>query len=305
MNAKISNGDSKSVLTMGELLWDMLPTGKKPGGAPANFVYHVAQNGVKATAITAVGDDELGHELVQLLTDRGVNVAAQVNDYETGVTAVTLDGNGIPSYDVVRDRAWDHIAFTDEVKGLVEQSDAICYGSIAAREPHGTRDAIYAMIDAAGSDTVRFFDINIRSGFTDRDVLERLLDGATILKINDEELPIVAKLFGLPEPDFTMPTQVESMKAVKERFNLDVVILTAGDAYSAVMGDDTTSILPTPKVDIADTVGAGDSFSGAFLAYLLRGYSLRAAHERAVKVSAFVCTQEGAWPQYPDELKEE
>lgn len=256
MNAKISNGDSKSVLTMGELLWDMLPTGKKPGGAPANFVYHAAQNGVKATAITAVGDDELGHELVQLLTDRGVNVAAQVNDYETGVTAVTLDGNGIPSYDVVRDRAWDHIAFTDEVKGLVEQSDAICYGSIAAREPHGTRDAIYAMIDAAGSDTVRFFDINIRSGFTDRDVLERLLDGATILKINDEELPIVAKLFGLPEPDFTMPTQVESMKAVKERFNLDVVILTAGDAYSAVMGDDTTSILPTPKVDIADTVGA-------------------------------------------------
>ena len=191
------------------------------------------------------------------------------------------------------------------MKGLVEQSDAICYGSIAAREPHGTRDAIYAMIDAAGSDTVRFFDINIRSGFTDRDVLERLLDGATILKINDEELPIVAKLFGLPEPDFTMPTQVESMKAVKERFNLDVVILTAGDAYSAVMGDDTTSILPTPKVDIADTVGAGDSFSGAFLAYLLRGYSLRAAHERAVKVSAFVCTQEGAWPQYPDELKEE
>ena len=161
------------------------------------------------------------------------------------------------------------------------------------------------MIDAAGSDTVRFFDINIRSGFTDRDVLERLLDGATILKINDEELPIVAKLFGLPEPDFTMPPQVESMKAVKERFNLDVVILTAGDAYSAVMGDDTTSILPTPKVDIADTVGAGDSFSGAFLAYLLRGYSLRAAHERAVKVSAFVCTQEGAWPQYPDELKEE
>ncbi len=301
----MSDSKPKSVLTMGELLWDMLPDGKKPGGAPANFVYHAAQNGVKATAVTAVGDDELGRELVSLLAERGVNVAAQVNEYETGITAVSLDENGIPSYDVVRDRAWDHIAFTDDVRRLVEQSDAICYGSIAAREPHGTRDAIYAMIDAAGPDTVRFFDINIRSGFADHDVLERMLAGATILKINDEELPIVAHLFDVPVPEFSVPSQTECMKAVKAMFDLDVVILTAGDSYSIVMGEETTSILPTPKVEVADTVGAGDSFSGAFLAYLLRGFSLREAHERAVEVSAFVCTRQGAWPEYPKELKEE
>lgn len=301
----MSDSKPKSVLTMGELLWDMLPDGKKPGGAPANFVYHAAQNGVKATAVTAVGDDELGHELVSLLAERGVNVAAQVNEYETGITAVSLDENGIPSYDVVRDRAWDHIAFTDDVRRLVEQSDAICYGSIAAREPHGTRDAIYAMIGAAGPDTVRFFDINIRSGFADHDVLERMLAGATILKINDEELPIVAHLFDVPVPEFSVPSQTECMKAVKAMFDLDVVILTAGDSYSIVMGGETTSILPTPKVEVADTVGAGDSFSGAFLAYLLRGFSLREAHERAVEVSAFVCTRQGAWPEYPKELKEE
>ncbi len=301
----MSDSKTKSVLTMGELLWDMLPDGKKPGGAPANFVYHAAQNGVKATAVTAVGDDELGRELVSLLAERGVNVAAQVNEYETGITAVSLDENGIPSYDVVRDRAWDHIAFTDDVRRLVEQSDAICYGSIAAREPHGTRDAIYAMIDAAGPDTVRFFDINIRSGFADHDVLERMLAGATILKINDEELPIVAHLFDVPVPEFSVPSQTECMKAVKAMFDLDVVILTAGDSYSIVMGEETTSILPTPKVEVADTVGAGDSFSGAFLAYLLRGFSLREAHERAVEVSAFVCTRQGAWPEYPKELKEE
>ena len=133
------NAQSKSVLTMGELLWDMLPDGKKPGGAPANFVYHAAQNGVKATAVTAVGDDELGRELVQLLTERGVNVAAQTNEYATGITAVSLDENGVPSYDVVRDRAWDHIAFTDQVRTLVENADAICYGSIAARTVRATQ----------------------------------------------------------------------------------------------------------------------------------------------------------------------
>ncbi len=305
MGIIMPDSKTKSVLTMGELLWDMLPDGKKPGGAPANFVYHAAQNGIKATAVTAVGNDELGRELVSLLTERGVNVAAQVNEYETGITAVSLDGNGVPSYDVVRDRAWDHIAFTDDVRKLVEQSDAICYGSIAAREPHGTRDAIYAMIDAAGPDTIRFFDINIRSGFADHDVLERMLDGATILKINDEELPVVAHLFDLSAPEPNVSSQTECMKAMKTMFGLDVVILTAGDAYSIVMGDETTSILPTPKVEVADTVGAGDSFSGAFLAYLLRGFSLRAAHQRAVEVSAFVCTRQGAWPEYPKELKEE
>ena len=299
------NAQSKSVLTMGELLWDMLPDGKKPGGAPANFVYHAAQNGVKATAVTAVGDDELGRELVQLLTERGVNVAAQTNEYATGITAVSLDENGVPSYDVVRDRARDHIAFTDQVRTLVENADAICYGSIAAREPHGTRDAIYAMIDAAGPDTVRFFDINIRSGFADHDVLERMLNGATILKINDEELPIVARLFGIDEPEFKVPSQTECVKAIKEMFDLDVVILTAGDSYSLVMDDETISMLPTPKVEVADTVGAGDSFSGAFLAYWLRGFSLRAAHERAIEVSAFVCTQQGAWPEYPAQLQED
>lgn len=132
------------------------------------------------------------------------------------------------------------------------------------------------MIDAAGPDTVRFFDINIRSGFADHDVLERMLNGATILKINDEELPIVARLFGIDEPEFKVPSQTECVKAIKEMFDLDVVILTAGD-----------------------------SFSGAFLAYWLRGFSLRAAHERAVEVSAFVCTQQGAWPEYPAQLQED
>ncbi|OZG60275.1 MULTISPECIES: carbohydrate kinase family protein [Bifidobacterium] len=300
----MTNSSPATVVTIGELLWDMLPDGKKPGGAPANFVYHAAHNGVEATAVTAVGDDELGRELVSVLSEGGVNVVAQVNEYPTGITSVSLDADGVPSYDVVRGVAWDHIAFTDEVKELVSHADAICYGTIAAREAWGTRDAIYAMIDAARDDAVRFFDINIRSGFVNKEVITRFMEGATILKINDEELPVVANLFGIDAPGESIASQQNVMRVLAEQFDLDVVILTAGGDYSIVMGRDEISILPTPKVDVADTVGAGDSFSGAFLAYLLRGYDLAAAHRRAVEVSAFVCTQSGAWPQYPDELEE-
>ena len=130
----MSNTTTPSVVAIGELLWDMLPDGRKPGGAPANFIYHVAQNGVRGTAVTAVGDDELGRDLVSILADNDVNVAAQVNDYPTGITAVRLDDGGIPEYDVVKGVAWDHIEFTDEVRGLVRGADAICYGTIAARE---------------------------------------------------------------------------------------------------------------------------------------------------------------------------
>lgn len=299
------NTTKPSVVAVGELLWDMLPDGRKPGGAPANFIYHVAQNGVQGTAVTAVGNDDLGRDLVSILADNGVNVAAQVNDYPTGVTAVRLDDNGIPEYDVVKGVAWDHIEFTDNVRALVRAADAICYGTIAAREAWGTRDTIYQMIDAARPDAIRLFDINIRSGFVNKEVITRFLEGATVLKINDEELPIVANLFGLDSPGDDIKLQRQTMKMLSEMFNLDVTILTAGDAYSIVVGRDETSILPTPKVDVVDTVGAGDSFSGAFLAYLLRGFPIPAAHRRAVAVSAFVCSQSGAWPRYPQELGEQ
>ena len=248
----MSNTTTPSVVAIGELLWDMLPDGRKPGGAPANFIYHVAQNGVRGTAVTAVGDDELGRDLVSILADNDVNVAAQVNDYPTGITAVRLDDGGIPEYDVVKGVAWDHIEFTDEVRGLVRGADAICYGTIAAREAWGTRDTIYRMIDAASPDAIRLFDINISSGFVNKEVITRFLEGATILKINDEELPIVANLFGLDSPGDDIASRQRVMEALAGMFDLDVTILTAGDAYSIVMGRDETSILPTPKVDVVD-----------------------------------------------------
>ncbi len=282
----MSNTTTPSVVAIGELLWDMLPDGRKPGGAPANFIYHVAQNGVRGTAVTAVGDDELGRDLVSILADNDVNVAAQVNDYPTGITAVRLDDGGIPEYDVVKGVAWDHIEFTDEVRGLVRGADAICYGTIAAREAWGTRDTIYRMIDAASPDAIRLFDINIRSGFVNKEVITRFLEGATILKINDEELPIVANLFGLDSPGDDIASRQRVMEALAGMFDLDVTILTAGDAYSIVMGRDETSILPTPKVDVVDTVGAGDSFSGAFLAYLLRFRPHTSARSRSPRSCA-------------------
>lgn len=286
------------IVAAGELLWDLLPGGKQPGGAPANFVYHAAHNGAHATAVTAVGDDALGRELVGLLRASHVAVLAQVADRPTGVTHVSLE-DGIPAYEVARDAAWDHIAYTPEVAALVSRADAVCYGSIAARMDRGTRQALYAMVDdAARHGAQRFFDVNIRCGFTDPAVIGRLLDGATIVKVNDEELPVLAAMDGLEAPGDDPAGQEATLRALMDRHGLDMAILTAGDRYSMVATPDATSLLETPKVRVADTVGAGDSFSGAFLARLLRGDTVRDAHRRAVDVAAHVCRHRGAWPPY-------
>ena len=266
------NAQSKSVLTMGELLWDMLPDGEKPGGAPANFVYHAAQNGVKATAVTAVGDDELGRELVQLLTERGVNVAAQTNEYATGITAVSLDENGVPSYDVVRDRAWDHIAFTDQVRTLVENADAICYGTLALRSPE-THDTIIELLKHTKPGAMKFFDINLRGDHYSKELIEELLEAATVFKINDAELLLLRDMF-----DIRGTSDDDACRWFMSEYGLDYVILTGGSTFSTIISKNgESSTLATPHVEVVDTVGAGDSFSGTF-------------------------TANGAWPEYPDTM---
>lgn len=287
------------VVGMGEALWDMLPDGKKIGGAPANFAYHVSQFGIPSCAISAIGRDELGDELMQCFNDRQLNVQIAKVDTPTGTVQVTLDANGIPQYEITENVAWDNIPYTPELAELAARTTAVCFGSLAQRS-ECSRNTIRHFINAMPrtADTLIVFDINLRQHFYTPEIIKESLQLCNILKINDEELELVAKMFG--EEGLS---QEKFCRKLLQTYNLRMLILTCGTNGSYVFSATESSFRPTPKVEVADTVGAGDSFSGSFIASLLNGKTLQQAHETAVNTSAYVCTCHGAMPTLPDYLK--
>lgn len=282
----------KIVVGLGEALFDCLPTGRKLGGAPANFAYHVSQFGLTGYAVSAIGKDELGKEITDTFDKVGLHYILPVVKEPTGTVQVTLDQKGIPQYEICLGVAWDNIPFTEEMKALAQKADAVCFGSLAQRSPI-SRATIHAFLDAMPKAALKVFDINLRQQWYTKEVIETSLQKSNILKINDEEILVVKPLLELQGTTYR-----ELCLELIRRYDLQMVILTCGTEGSYVFSEQEESFLPTPKVQVADTVGAGDSFTGAFVAQLLQGKSLRSAHETAVKVSAFVCTQAGATPQY-------
>lgn len=283
-------GNKPIVVGIGELLWDVLPTGKKAGGAPINFVYHATQLGAEGYAISAVGKDELGEEIVQELDNNHIAHCIESVDYPTGTVEVTLE-KGIPTYNIIENVAWDHIPVSSKAIEIVKEAKAICFGTLAQRNMD-SRKALTELLSYAPEEALRFFDINIRQNYYSKELILDLLGKANILKINDEELEMLRPMMGL-EGDYEV-----CCKALLEKYGLKYVILTAGSKFSAIYSTDENSVIGTPKVAVADTVGAGDSFSGAFVYSILAGKSLKEAHRKAVNTAAFVCSKEGAWPEY-------
>ena len=298
----------KYVVGIGEALFDCLPEGRKLGGAPANFAYHVSQFGLNGCAISAIGDDELGEEIVETFEKVGLNHVLPIVPQPTGTVKVTLDEKGIPQYDICLGVAWDNIPLTDEMLAIARDAQAICFGSLAQRSEK-SRQTIHAFLDAAPKDALRVFDINLRQQWYTADVIAESLSRANILKINDEELDVVATmLLGVPsEPGKLIAEDAEKTRLVCRdliaKYDLRMLILTCGAIGSYVFTAEDESYVQTPKVKVADTVGAGDSFTATFVAQTLLGKPMREAHEKAVAVSAFVCTQNGAMPILPAELK--
>ena len=287
--------DSKPVVVgIGELLWDVLPTGKRAGGAPINFVYHATQLGAEGYAISAVGNDVFGTEIVQELDKNSICHLLGTVEYPTGSVMVELK-DGIPTYTIIEGVAWDHIPLTQEAIDLVKEADAICFGTLAQRSPESCA-TIHALLSYARKEALRFFDINIRQHFYSKELIESLLELANVFKINDEELEMLRPMFGLEG------TIEDMCRWFMKKYGLRYLVLTAGAEYSTIFSEEEVSTIPTPKVQVVDTVGAGDSFSGAFISSILTGKPLREAHEKAVKVAAYVCTQSGAWPAYPKDL---
>ena len=284
------------IIGIGEALWDILPEGKKMGGAPANFAYHVSQFGLKSMVVSAVGNDRLGKEIIDNLSEKNLNMLIEKVQYPTGIVQVELDNEGIPCYDLKENVAWDNIPFTDRLKEVAEKTTAVCFGSLAQRNvvSRETINKFLALIpDRKG--IYKIFDINLRQGFYTKEILCRSMEQCNILKINDEELVTVSRLFGYPGIDLQ-----DKCWILLAKYNLEILILTCGVNGSYVFTPGNVSFVETPKVEVADTVGAGDSFTAAFLSALLMKKTVREAHQLAVNVSAFVCTQNGAMPQIPE-----
>ncbi len=286
------------IVGLGEALWDCLPEGRKIGGAPANFAYHSSQFGNEAWAVSAVGNDALGEETVAVLKEKGLNLIMPKVDFPTGTVEVTLDEQGVATYDIREGSAWDNVPFTPEMEALAKRCDAVCFGSLAQRS-EVTRETIYRFLNAVPSDCLRIFDINLRQHFYSKEIIQESLRRCNILKINDEELVLIGRMFGYPGLDIENKCWL-----IMGKYNLDMLVLTCGVNGSYVFSKGAMSFLETPKVEVADTVGAGDSFTGSFVASILGGMTIPEAHRVGVTVSAFVCTQNGAMPVIPKELKQ-
>ena len=288
------------IVGMGEALWDVLPEGKKIGGAPANFAYHVSQFGFDSRVVSAVGNDALGDEILEVFKEKQLKHQLQVVNYPTGTVQVTLDSAGIPLYEIKEGVAWDNIPFTDDLKRLALSTRAFCFGSLAQRD-EVSRTSINRFLDTMpdGDGQLKIFDINLRQGFYTKEIIRESCQRCNVLKINDEELVAISRMFGYPGIDLQ-----DKCWILLAKYNLKMLILTCGTNGSYVFTPGVVSFQETPRVPVADTVGAGDSFTAAFCASLLKGKSVPEAHKLAVEVSAYVCTQSGAMPELPQVLKD-
>lgn len=287
------------VVGMGEALWDVLPEGKKIGGAPANFAYHVSQFGLNSRVVSAVGDDKLGMEILDNFREKKLNTMVEIVPYPTGTVQVELDNEGVPCYDIKEGVAWDNIPYTPALEDLAKHTTAVCFGSLAQRSVV-SRETINRFLDTMPAEnTLKIFDINLRQGFYTKEILCNSFRKCNVLKINDEELVTVSRMFGYPGIDLQ-----DKCWILLAKYNLKMLILTCGVNGSYVFTPGEVSFVETPKVEVADTVGAGDSFTAAFVASILGGLSIGEAHKLAVETSAYVCTQNGAMPVLPQSLKD-
>lgn len=282
-----SNPSTPVIVGIGEILWDMLPSEKRAGGAPVNFAVHAGLSGANSYIISALGDDQLGQQLRQELARMPVIPLLPQTPYPTGQVTVTLQ-DGLPQYVIHEGVAWDYIPLTPEMLQVVGTADGLCLGTLGLRN-QTSKQTILRLLDQARADAIRLLDLNLRQSYYDRTLIETLLDRCNALKVNDEELVILQAMFALPD---------NTRQAAEEligRFDLALFIQTAGADFSEVYHQGVWSHLLTPTVEVNDTIGAGDCFSGTLVSALLQGRSLIAAHQLAVKKAGEICKISGAW----------
>jgi fructokinase len=283
------------VIGIGEVLWDIFPEKKLQimGGAPANFVFHTAQMGLQSLLISAVGKDNLGLVLRKELEQHQIKHHLQTTDYETGSVLVSLDLNGIPSYEIKEPVAWDFIDINENLIAVAKQAAAICFGSLAQRHEHSHK-TILKIVNSTPSNALRILDINLRQHYYTKSIIESSMKACNVLKLNEDELVQLPLIL-----NWKVDQETNTIANINKYFpNIHTLILTKGAAGSSIYNQDgiCLSSLGTPNTTIVDTVGAGDAFTAAFVACILKGHSIAAAHQKAVELAAFVCSQAGAIP---------
>ena len=282
---------------LGELLWDMLPKGKQIGGAPFNFARHCNQLGLEGFPVSQIGIDELGNETVSLLKDWGItpDFVSRDPQHETGTVNIRLDNQGKPNYEIRDDAAWDFIQHNLLLEQLAPKVDIVCFGTLAQRSD-ASRFTIYSFLDRMSSDAIKLFDVNLRQHFYSIGSIEASLERASILKLSDEELPVLKNAFSL-----SGSVEVQ-LSELKNRFELKLIAYTRGAEGSFLINGSGTDDHPGNTITTIDTIGAGDSFSATLCAGLLQGLPLAQLNENANQVAAYVCSQRGATPALPESI---
>jgi fructokinase len=285
---------------IGEALWDIYGDEKTFGGAPANCACHCHTHGAEGYVISCLGNDDLGCETRKFLENHGVDLTglAVSDKFPTGTVSVTLDEKGKPEYEINEGVAWDNIPFTDEIASLAPQMDAICFGTLAQRNDV-SRKSIQKFLDATTPDCLRMLDINIRLDYYSDEIILSSLEKANALKINDEELPVVAKLLNISGSD------EEQMHAIAEKCDLKLAILTIGPKGALMVKGGESNFSPCYDLaPVVSTVGAGDSFTATAIMGYLNNYSLEEINKHANLVASYVVTQVGAVPALPEKFKD-
>jgi len=287
------------VAGIGELLWDVLPNGKQLGGAPCNFAFHALQSGFESYVISAIGQDKDGDEIVRVLDTLGLNTSfVQTKPgYQTGTVTVKLDKAGIPNYAINENVAWDYIEQNVKLKAFAEEVDAICFGSLAQRSKV-SMVTIWSFLENTRTDCLKVFDINLRQSFYTRETILNSLEFANVLKLNDDELSVLASFIGYEGDEESV------IRKLLKEFDLKLIALTKGTKGSILLTYDEISYSEVHKVEVEDTVGAGDSFTAFLMAGILNNLDLKKIHRAATDVASYVCTQPGATPKLPEELIE-
>ncbi len=277
-----------TLICFGEVLWDLLPSGKIAGGAPMNVAFHANQLGLRSQMISRIGDDELGRELLAFLDKKGVSTHLVQADhtFPTGTVNVVLDEKGSPSYDIVQPAAWDFIHPDNEMTDTVKEADALVFGSLACRNDR-TKRTLLELLEAA---TLRVLDVNLRPPFFSKSLLEELLAHADIVKMNDEELALLAGYWS------DLDGELEQMAFLKEKFKLESVIVTKGSRGASCLDDAGHCEQPGFQVMVQDTIGSGDAFLAAFLGKMLAGENTAGCLLFACAVGALAATKAGGTP---------